>query len=174
MDRITNLLKSFTVGKYIQKTQKTEIEEFCEDLDDIKYEKLKETLKDVIDSTKYTKKLNEKIEKLKSELQEDMTSKEKNKIIEDIIKEINDDNLEEELDGECDRYMSTEESSNAQEYETNYCSNVVEKLQKCLKVHNENYYRRQNCREIYGPRIKEYIATQDIHYVLIQEDILKL
>ncbi len=71
MDRFASLVKSFVVGKYIQKVQKTEIEEFCEDLDDIKYDKLKESLKDLVKSSKYTKKLNDKLEKLKEEILQD-------------------------------------------------------------------------------------------------------
>lgn len=118
MNSIIKLIKNLSPNKYIQKTDKTELEKLCEDLDKIKHEKLIECVKDVIKSTKYTKKLKETIENLiKSLLEEGITHKEANELLEEAIeeiKEIDEKELEEKLDKECERYNKFTESNPAE------------------------------------------------------------
>jgi hypothetical protein len=112
MEKLNDIFSDLICGKHIVKAKKTEIEELCNILDKIKYYKLIEVLKDVIESTKYTKKLRDTIEKLKSGLQIDGIAEDtKCDLIEDAIKEIEDINLEKILDSECDRYNKFTESN---------------------------------------------------------------
>lgn len=118
MESIKSLIKSLPPNKYISKTDKSELENLCKNLDKIKHEKLLEGLNDVINSTKYTKKLKETIENLIKDLQEEGITQEKvNNLIEEAIeeiKEIEEENLEEELDKECTRYNKFTESNPAE------------------------------------------------------------
>lgn len=118
MESIKSLIKSLTLNKYISKSDKSELENLCKNLDKIKHEKLLEGLNDVINSTKYTKKLKETIENLIKDLQEEGITQEKvNNLIEEAIeeiKEIDDENLEKILDDSCDRYNKFTESNPAE------------------------------------------------------------
>ena len=106
MNQIFDIIKNLVCGKYIQKSQRSEIDELCKKLNDVKYEKLKEELIKVVSSTKYTKTLEESIKKLIDSLKDDvLTTEQMCDLIVDAIKEIQDENLEEILDSECDRYM---------------------------------------------------------------------
>ncbi len=57
MKGVISIIKKLSPNKYIAKTDKTELEKLCKNLDEIKHEKLLEGLKETINSTKYTKKL---------------------------------------------------------------------------------------------------------------------
>lgn len=118
MESIKTLIKSLTPNKYISKTDKSELENLCKNLDKIKHEKLLEGLNNVINSTKYTKKLKETLDNLTKDLQEEGITQEKvNNLIEEAIeeiKEIEDENLEKILDNSCDRYNKFTESNPAE------------------------------------------------------------
>jgi hypothetical protein len=115
MQAIKTLITTFTYGKYIVKDDKTKLEELNKSLVDIKYEKLKEELEQLITKSKFTKKSLDNINKLINDIKEDgITIKQATVMIEDIIKEIEDDNLEEKLDSMCERYMKYSESNPAE------------------------------------------------------------
>ena len=98
MNQIFDIIKNLVCGKYIQKSQRSEIDELCKKLNDAKYEKLKGELIKVVSSTKYTKTLEESIKKLIDSLKDDvLTTEQTCDLIVDAIKEIQDENLEETL-----------------------------------------------------------------------------
>ena len=89
MNNIISIIKRLSPNKYIAKTDKTELEKFCDELDEIKYEKLIEGIKEVIKAKKYTKKLKELLDDLIKDLQEEGITQEKvNNLIEEAIEEI--------------------------------------------------------------------------------------
>lgn len=118
MNSIITFIQKLSPNKYIGKTEKSELEKLCDELDEIKYEKLIEGLKEVINAKKYTKKLKERLENLtKDLLEEGITQKEVNNLIDEAIeeiKEIEEENLEEELDKDCTRYNKFTESNPAE------------------------------------------------------------
>jgi hypothetical protein len=115
MQAIKTLISSFTYGKYIVKDDKTKLEELNKSLVDIKYEKIKEELKQLITKSKFTKKSLDNINKMINDIKEDgVTIEQATVMMEDMIKEIEDDNLEEKLDSECLRYMKYSESNPAE------------------------------------------------------------
>ena len=118
MNSIITLIQKLTPNKYICKTEKTELEKLCDELDKIKYKKLIEGLTEVINATKYTKKLKERLDNLTKDLLEEGITQEKvNNLIEEAIeeiKEIEEENLEEELDKECARYNKFTETNPAE------------------------------------------------------------
>lgn len=121
MNNIISIIKRLSPNKYIAKTDKTELEKFCDELDEIKYEKLIEGIKEVIKATKYTKKLKELLDDLIKDLQEEGITQEKvNNLIEEAIeeikeiKEIEEDDLEKILDDSCVRYNKFTESNPAE------------------------------------------------------------
>jgi hypothetical protein len=106
---------NLTYGERIKKAHKTEIEQLTKDLDDIKFNKLKDTLIELVKSTKYTKKLKETLDQLQESLeQEGLTKEDECNLIEDAIKEIEDENLESILDNECHRYNKFTEKNPAE------------------------------------------------------------
>ncbi len=170
MENILGIIKKLLPNKYIPKTEKIELEKFCKDLDKIKYEKLLEGLKEVINATKYTKKLKETLDNLTKDLQEEGITQEKvNNLIEEAIKEIQEENLEEELDKECERYNKFTETNPAEhiyydktnsvyiyndgknKYRKKNLSNVIEKLK-------ENYEEKK--REIFS----EFVSQKKFKY----------
>ena len=118
MNNILSIIRRLSPNKYIAKTDKTELEILCKNLDKIKHEKLLEGLNDVLNSTKYTKKLKETLDNLTKDLQEEgITQEDINNLIEEAIeeiKEIEEDDLEKKLDNTCDRYNKFTESNPAE------------------------------------------------------------
>jgi hypothetical protein len=64
MNKLAEYLRGFTLGKYINASQKTELETFKDDLSDAKYKKIRETLIAIIDSKNYTKKISDNVNEL--------------------------------------------------------------------------------------------------------------
>ncbi len=115
MNSIINIIKSLTPNKYIPKPDKTELERLANELDKIKYHKLIECLKEVISSSKCTKKLKDTLDNLTKDLKEEgLTTNDACDLIEEAIKEIQDENLEDTLDKECERYNKFTESNPAE------------------------------------------------------------
>jgi hypothetical protein len=56
MDKINNIIKGLTINKYIPKTERSELENVCKELDKTKHDKILEELKEMIKTSKYTKK----------------------------------------------------------------------------------------------------------------------
>jgi hypothetical protein len=165
MESILGIIKKLSPGKYVPKTEKTELENLCKDLDQIKHKKLLEGLNDVINSTKYTKKLKETLDILTKDLQEEGITQEKvNNLIEEAIeeiKEINDENLEKTLDNLCDRYNKFTESNPAE-----YVSCGKDKSYRLI-LPDEKEIKSKNLSKIIG-KLKEKKGTE------ISENFLKL
>ena len=112
---IIQQLKKVTWGKYMPKSDGDELKKLSEDLDEIKYKKLKDTLIESIDKKKYTPSLKKIIDELSESLKkEGVTKNEACELIDEAIKEIDDDNLELELDQKCDRYNKFTENNPAE------------------------------------------------------------
>ncbi len=141
MNTLKEIIKSLNPNRYIPKSNKDEINKLITELDKIKYKKLIEGLTEVINATKYTKKLKETLDNLTKDLQEDdLTTTDLCDLIEEAIKEIQDDNLENILDAECDRYNKFTESNPAEyvSYDTTNnkytFNNTIVKFSKKNKV----------------------------------------
>lgn len=164
MISIINIIKRLSPNKYIAKTDKTELENICKDLDKIKYEKLLEGLKEVINATKYTKKLKDTLDNLTKDLQEEGITQDKvNNLIEDAIeeiKEIEDENLEKILDDNCDRYNKFTESNPAE-----YISYGKDKSYRLI-LPNEKEIKSKNLQKIIE-KLKEKKSTE------ISENLIK-
>jgi hypothetical protein len=135
MDKLDNILNGLTCGKRIVKTKKTEIEELCNELDKMKYDKLIEALKNVILSRKYTKKLRDTIEKLKEELIiEEITDDKKCDLFGDTIKEIENINVEKILD-------TNNKSNNSVRYNKKDLAKLLDKLtaDRLVVIENERF-----------------------------------
>lgn len=116
MNSILSIIKSLTPSRYIVKSEKTELENLCKNLDETKYEKLIPVINNIITSTIYTKKLKETVDDLLKELTEEEI-KQENNLIEEIkeeIKEIYEEDLEKKLDNLCERYNKFTESNPAE------------------------------------------------------------
>jgi len=157
MNSIIKLIQNLSPNKYIPKTEKTELVKLCEELDQIKYKKLIEGLKEVLSAQKYTKKLKVTIENLtKDLLEEGKTQKEVNEILEEAIeeiKEIEEENLEEELDKECERYNKFTESNPAE-----YVSGRKDKSYRLI-IPNEKEIKSKNLSKIIE-KLKEKKSTE--------------
>jgi len=170
MNKLTDLIKSFSVGSYINKTKKTELDTFCKELGDIKYAKLKESLKEVINATKFTKKLGDQLETLMGNLQiDDITQSEKCDLIEELIKEINEDNLEKELDEDCDRYMKYTKSNPApnvkyNKAKCNYVLSLNGKEKTSKKIDTLVTKAKENFRHEKKENFQEIVSTKQIQY----------
>ena len=120
MNSIKDAISGLKPSKHISKVEKTEINELIETLDKIKYNKLIEELQKVVNSKKYTKTLNDKINKLIEKLNDNDDNISREEICDKIektideIKEIEEDNLEETLDKECHRYNKFTKSNPAE------------------------------------------------------------
>jgi hypothetical protein len=145
MDKIKDAISGLKPSKHISKVEKTEINELIEQLDKIKYDKLIKELNNVVNATKYTKKLNERLNKLVEDLTENdnISREEACEKIEETIKEIQDDDLENNLDKECVRYNKFTKSNPAEyisynEKQNNYRlirpDNKEKKSSKLLKL----------------------------------------
>lgn len=176
MNSIITFINKLSLNKYIGKTEKTELEKLCVELDKIKYEKLIEGLKEIIKATKYTKKLKERLDNLIKDLQEEGITQEKvNNLIEEAIeeiKEIDDEKLEEELDKECRKYNKFTESNpaeyiyydktnkvymindNGKTYRKKNLTNVIKKLK-------ENYEEKKG---IFSKNFRKIISQKKIQY----------
>jgi len=62
MESIIGIVRRLSPNKYIGKSEKSELEKLCEEVDKVKYSKLVEGLKEVIKATKYKKKLKETLD----------------------------------------------------------------------------------------------------------------
>ncbi len=170
MNTIKEIIKGLSPNRYIPKSNKDELNKLIDELDKIKYEKLIEGLKEVISASKFTKKLKDTLDNLTKDLQEDgLTTNEACDLIEEAIKEIQDDNLENILDGECDRYNKFTESNPA-EYvsydKTNnkyVFNNTVTKFSKKNKVDIIKKIK-QNLGEEKGKNFGNFSSHKKIQY----------
>jgi very-short-patch-repair endonuclease len=113
MLRIKEIINRLSPNKYIGKLDKDEIKKICNELDHARHEELIEILNELLNSSKYTKKVKEKIDKIILERNEVNEIVQVNEIIE-TIKEIEEEGLEKILDNECERYNKFTESNPAE------------------------------------------------------------
>ena len=117
MNKLNNVMKRLTVGKYIQKCHKTEVKEIQNELDNNRYDDLNILLQTITTSKIYSAKLNKKINDLTIILTNEVIECDNAiDIVEEILVEIGIDNneLEKQLDSKCVRYMKFTTSNPAE------------------------------------------------------------
>lgn len=173
MNGIINIVKKLLPNKYIAQSDKKELEKLCEELDKIKHDKLIEGLKEVIKSTKYTKKLKETLENLTKDLQEEgITQEEANKLLEEtieVIQEIEEEDLEKELDKECERYNKFSESNPAEyinynKTNSNYVLTIDKKEIKSKKLSNLTIKLKENLQQKKKENFRKKMLLKKISY----------
>ena len=117
MNKLNNVMKRLTVGKYIQKCHKTEVKEIQNELDNNRYDDLNILLQTITTSKIYSAKLNKQINDLTIILTNEVIECDNAiDIVEEILVEIGIDNneLEKQLDSKCVRYMKFTTSNPAE------------------------------------------------------------
>jgi hypothetical protein len=158
MNRLNDTINKLTVGKYIQKT---EVKEIQDELTSEKYDNLNTLLQIILNSKKYTAKLNKEINLL-------LECENTIDIIKEILQDIQDDNLEEILDSECTRYTKFTESNPTEHIKYDktdklYIYNGTKRIKKKY-LKNLVIIAKENLRDKKGKTFSKIIPWKKIEY----------